>query len=63
VKTFTVALGVLVAIYAVSCVVRGEVALRPGLRGRIFRRGDDPGLFWAGVALYAFVAVVLVLAL
>lgn len=51
------------AIYAVSCVVRGEVALRPGLRGRIFRRGDDPGLFWAGVALYAFVAVVLVLAL
>lgn len=53
-------LGVLVAIYAVSCVVRGEVALRPGLTSRIFRRAEDPVPFWAGVALYVFVAVVLV---
>lgn len=54
-------LGVLLALYAVSCVVTGSVVVKWGPGARRFRREEDPRRFWTGVGVYALLALALVL--
>lgn len=60
-RQFFVLLGLLLALYVVSCVVTGSVVVKWGPGARRFRRDDDPRQFWAGVGVYTLLALALVL--
>ena len=54
------ALGILVALYTIYAVRRGEVYAKSGVRGRTVSRDDSPGYFWVVIMIYAGLSVALV---
>jgi len=53
-------LGVLLALYLAYALARGEVVAKAGPGARRIRRGDSPRHFWIVVAIYAALALALV---
>lgn len=52
-------LGALLALYVVSCVVKGKVTVRAGLGSRSYERRSRPSMFWLSVGIYSLLAVAL----
>jgi len=59
IKLFFVLLGVLLAIYVVSCVLGGSVVVKAGLGRRTYQREAQPNMFWLSVGIYAALAIAL----
>lgn len=55
-------LGVLLALYLAWALVRGEVLAKSGPGARRFVRGESPRGYWTTMAIYAALAVALVVA-
>ena len=53
-------LGILVGIYTVYAVSRGEVFAKSGVWGRAVSREDSPEYFWTVIVIYGALAVALV---
>jgi len=53
-------LGVLVALYVVYAVARGEVLAKSGAWGRTVTRADSPEYFWIVIAIYAGLGLALI---
>lgn len=53
-------LGVLVGLYVVLAVSRGEVFAKSGIWGKTVSREESPTYFWAVVAVYSLLALALV---
>jgi len=45
-------LGVLLSIYVVWSVIRGEVFVKSGVWGKTLLRDESPGAFWMAIAIY-----------
>jgi hypothetical protein len=54
------ALGILVAVYAIYAVIRGEVYAKSGASGRTVSRDDSPEYFWVVVVIYAGLSIALI---
>lgn len=54
------ALGLLVGLYTLYSVFRGEVYAKSGIWGRRVSRADSPEYFWVVVVIYAGLALALV---
>lgn len=54
-------LGLLVALYAVYAAVTGAVVVKSGVWGKRVLRDETPGEFWRYIALYAALAVAVLL--
>lgn len=54
-------LGVLVGLYTAWAAVQGEVFAKHRAWGRTVRRDETPKYFWAVIAVYALLALALVL--
>lgn len=52
-------LGILVAVYVVYAVWRGEVFARSGIWGRTVMRQDSPRYFWVVIAIYSLLGLAL----
>lgn len=52
-------LGILVAIYTVYAVIRGDVYSKSGPNGGMVSRKDSPGYFWTMIVIYAVLSVAL----
>ena len=53
-------LGILVGLYTVYAVSKGEVFAKSGVWGRTILREDTPGHFWTVIVFYGGLAVALV---
>jgi hypothetical protein len=53
------ALGVLVGLYTLYAVIKGEVYAKSGIWGKTISRMDSPAYFWVIVAIYAGLALAL----
>ena len=53
-------LGILVGLYTVYAVSKGEVFAKSGAWGRTISRDDAPGDFWTVIVIYGGLAVALV---
>lgn len=53
------ALGLLVALYAVYAVVKGDVYAKSGVWGKTVSRTESPEYFWVVIAIYAALALAL----
>lgn len=54
------ALGLLVALYTLYAVVKGEVHAKSGAWGKTVSRAESPEYFWVVIAIYAALALALV---
>lgn len=54
------ALGLLVALYTLYSVVKGEVYAKSGAWGKTVSRAESPEYFWVVIAIYAALALALV---
>lgn len=54
------ALGVLVALYVIYAVARGEVYAKSGAWGRTVTRADSPEYYWVVIAIYAGLGLALI---
>jgi len=52
-------LGVLLALYTLLSVLRGEVYAKDRAWGRTFRRADEPRWFWSIIVIYCGLSVAL----
>ncbi|MGN6848047.1 MAG: hypothetical protein ACTHJK_01000 [Sphingomicrobium sp.] len=52
-------IGLLVGLYALFAMLRGEVIAKSGVWGRTISRRDEPANFWMTVAIYGGLAVAL----
>ena len=52
-------LGVLVALYTIYAVIRGDVYAKSGPGGRVVSRQESPEYFWVVIAIYAGLSVAL----
>ena len=52
-------LGILVGVYTVYAVARGEVFAKSGVWGRTVSREDSPQYFWTVIVIHAALAVAL----
>lgn len=53
-------LGALLGLYVVLAIVRGRVGAKDGWRLREYAREDDPVPFWTTIAIYALLAIALI---
>jgi hypothetical protein len=53
-------LGILVALYTIDAVRRGEVYAKSGVRGRTVSRDDSPEFFGVGIVIYAGLSMALI---
>jgi uncharacterized BrkB/YihY/UPF0761 family membrane protein len=53
-------LGVLVALYTIFAVVRGEVYAKSRAWGRSVQRSHEPRYFWVVVSIYSLLALALI---
>ena len=55
------ALGMLVAIYTIYAIVRGEVFAKSGIWGNSISKTDSPKYFWMVVAVYVLLSTALIM--
>jgi len=53
-------LGILVAIYTVYAVSRGEVFAKSGAWGNTISKTESPRYFWAVIGVYAWLSIALI---
>ena len=53
-------MGVVVALYTISAIIRGEVYARDGPGGRTVSRIRSPEYFWTVIATYAALSIALI---
>jgi hypothetical protein len=54
-------LGVLLALYTLAAVVRGEVFAKSGVWGRTVSRAQAPEYFWIVIGIYTALSISLIL--
>lgn len=54
-------LGVLVAIYTIYAVSRGEIFAKSGLWGSTISKTESPKYFWVVVTVYALLSIALIM--
>lgn len=52
-------LGLLLALYTLLSVLRGEVYAKERAWGRTFRRAEEPGWFWSIIVIYSGLSIAL----
>jgi hypothetical protein len=52
-------LGILVGLYTLYAIVKGEIYAKSGISGKTVTRTDSPGYFWVIAAIYAGLGIAL----
>jgi hypothetical protein len=54
-------LGIVVLLYTMFAIARGEVYAKSGWRGRVVSRAESPEYFWVVVVIYSALGVALLI--